>query len=84
MDERVPTSHPPNREALSDIPFLVPPPGFRPDATPQSAAASDTVDAVVQKVLEKLEPQLHELLSQGVLKPLVESLLQGELAKKER
>jgi hypothetical protein len=84
MDERVPTSHPPNREALADIPFLVPPPGFRPDAAPESAVASDTVDAVVQKVLEKLEPQLHELLSQGVLKPLVESLLQGELAKKER
>lgn len=84
VDERLPTSHPPNREALADIPFLVPPPGFRPDAPAQSAAASDTVDAVVQKVLEKLEPQLHELLSQGVLKPLVESLLQGELAKKDR
>ena len=54
VDERVPTSHPPNREALADIPFLVPPPGFRPDAAPESAAPSDTVDAVVQKVLEKL------------------------------
>ncbi|HEV3481620.1 MAG TPA: response regulator [Candidatus Acidoferrales bacterium] len=84
VNERIPTSHPPNREALADIPFLVPPPGFRPDAPPESALASDTVDAVVQKVLEKLEPQLHELLSRGVLKPLVESLLQGELAKKER
>ncbi len=84
VDERIPTGHPPNREALADIPFLVPPPGFRPDAPQESAANSDTVDAVVQKVLEKLEPQLHELLSQGVLKPLVESLLQGELAKKER
>jgi hypothetical protein len=84
VDERIPTGHPPNREALADIPFLVPPPGFRPDAPPEPAADSDTVDAVVQKVLEKLEPQLHELLSQGVLKPLVESLLQGEIAKKER
>jgi hypothetical protein len=84
VDERIPTGHPPNREALSDIPFLVPPPGFRPNAPPESTADSDTVDAVVQKVLEKLEPQLHELLSQGVLKPLVESLLQGEIAKKER
>lgn len=84
VDERIPTIHPPSREALADIPFLVPPPGFRPDAPPESAASSDTVDVVVQKVLEKLEPQLHELLSKGVLKPLVESLLQGELAKKER
>ncbi|HEY6443650.1 MAG TPA: response regulator [Candidatus Acidoferrales bacterium] len=85
VDERIPTGHPPNREALADIPFLVPPPGFRPDAPQEdSAVSSDTVDAVVQKVLEKLEPQLHELLSQGVLKPLVESLLQGELSKKER
>jgi hypothetical protein len=84
VDERIPTGHPPNREALTDIPFLVPPAGFRPDAPQESGADPDTVDAVVQKVLEKLEPQLHELLSQGVLKPLVESLLQGELAKKER
>jgi CheY-like chemotaxis protein len=84
VDERIPTGHPPNREALADIPFLVPPPGFRPDAPPEPAVGSDTVDAVVQKVLEKLEPQLHELLSQGVLKPLVESLLQGELTKKDR
>lgn len=84
VDERIPTGHPPNREALADIPFLVPPPGFRPDAPAEPAASSDTVDAVVQKVLEKLEPQLHELLSQGVLKPLVESLLQNELAKKDR
>jgi hypothetical protein len=84
VSERIPTSHPPNREALADIPFLVPPPGFRPDAPPESAGDSDTVDAVVQKVLEKLEPQLHELLSQGVLRPLVESLLHGEIAKKER
>ena len=85
VDERIPTIHPPNREALADIPFLVPPPGFRPDAPPEeSAASSETVDAVVQKVLEKLEPQLHELLSQSVLKPLVESLLHGEIAKKDR
>ena len=83
VDERIPTGHPPNREALADIPFLVPPHGFRPDA-PEPVASSDTVDAVVQKVLEKLEPQLHELLSQGVLRPLVESLLQGELAKKDK
>ena len=84
VDERIPTGHPPSLEALTDIPFLVPPPGFRPDAPQESAADSETVDAVVRRVLEKLEPQLHELLSQGVLKPLVESLLQGELAKKER
>lgn len=84
VSERIPTGHPPNREALADIPFLVPPPGFRPDAPQESAADSDTVDAVVQKVLEKLGPQLQELLAQGVLKPLVESLLQDELTKKER
>jgi len=83
-DELIPTGPPPSLAALADIPFLVPPPGFRPDASEESAADSDAVEAVVQKVLEKLEPQLHELLSQGVLKPLVERLLQTELAKKEK
>ena len=77
--ERMPTALPPNHEALSDIPFLTPPP------EPHNADGhvdSDTVDAVVRKVLERLEPQLHDLLSQGVLKPLVENLLQNELTKK--
>jgi CheY-like chemotaxis protein len=83
-DELIPTGPPPSLDALADIPFLVPPPGFRPDASEESAADSETVEAVVQKVLEKLEPQLHELLSQGVLRPLVERLLQSELAKKEK
>jgi hypothetical protein len=83
-DQRIPTGPPPNREALTAIPFLTPPPGFRADATEAAAANSETVDAVVRKVLEKLEPQLHELLSRGVLKPLVENLLQSELAKKEK
>jgi CheY-like chemotaxis protein len=79
FDERIPTLPPPNREALSQIPFL----------TPQSehelavsegvnASNSAAVDEVVRRVLEKLQPQLHELLSQGV-KPLVENMLRNEL-----
>ena len=80
--DRVPTGPPPNREALAGIPFLMPPPDFRAQ-TPESAASDpDTVDEVVRKVLERLEPQIHDLLSRGVLKPLVENLLQSELAKK--
>jgi CheY-like chemotaxis protein len=80
-DERIPTALPPNPDALADIPFLVPPPpgpGSK-RATPED---SPSVDAVVAKVLEKLEPQLLDLLSQGLLKPLVENLLHQELEKK--
>jgi CheY-like chemotaxis protein len=85
VDERIPTMPPPNREALADIPFLMPPPAVsHADEGGGTAVDSSTVDAVVRKVLEKLEPQLHDLLSQGVLKPLVENLLQSELAKKEK
>jgi CheY-like chemotaxis protein len=81
-NDRVPTGPPPNREALAGIPFLMPPPDFS-SHTPESAAANpDTVDEVVRKVLARLEPQIHDLLSQGVLKPLVENLLQSELAKR--
>jgi CheY-like chemotaxis protein len=79
--ERIPTAPPPNREALSEIPFLIPPANSTMDS---GRADSETVDAVVARVLEKLEPQLHDLLSKGVLKPLVENLLQSELAKKEK
>jgi CheY-like chemotaxis protein len=92
FDDRIPTVPPPNREALASIPFLTP-----PIPTPQEihseessaqqiAAASDAgnVDEMVRKVLEKLQPQLQELLSQGVLKPLVENMLQNEISKKEK
>ncbi len=80
----------PAREALAHIPFLNPPPDFRQgdfdsdnrqnrEAEP---AAAVPVDVIVQKVLERLEPQIRELLSQNVLKPLVENLLKQEIEKK--
>ena len=81
--ERTPTVPPPNRDALAEIPFLTPPPAFQPQA-PGAAVDSATVDVVVQKVLERLESQIHGILSQGALKPLVENLLEGELSKKEK
>jgi hypothetical protein len=81
------TSPLPIREALAHIPFLNPPPEFCQSeaATPKiEESQSATVDAVVQKVLEKIEPRIRELLSQNALKPLVEDLLQDELKKNER
>jgi len=87
VDERIPTGPPPNREALAEIPFLTPPPDFYTQPHDGRAAATadpEMVDAIVQKVLEKLQPQLQDLLSRGVLKPLVENLLQSELAKKDK
>ncbi len=85
-DERVPTGPPPNREALAEIPFLNPPQGFDPNARPAQSSGADasTVNAVVEKLLERLQPQLHDMLSQSVLKPLIENLLQQENNKKEK
>lgn len=86
VEERVPTMPPPNREALAHIPFLTPPPSFLAEmnspSSHQELANPETVDAVVQRVLEKLQPQIQELLSQGLLRPLVEGLLQNEITKK--
>ena len=83
--DRIPTLPPPNREALSEIPFLMPP--VLPPQNFEHPAArpndSQAVDDMVRKVMEKLGPHLQELLSQGV-KPLVENLLQNELQKKDR
>jgi CheY-like chemotaxis protein len=90
--ERIPTTPPPNREALADIPFLAPPPPapFEPALSEASKAAetaattdSPSVDAVVNKLLEKLGPRLHEMLSKD-LKPLVEDLLNEEPFTKKK
>jgi CheY-like chemotaxis protein len=80
FSERIPTAPPPNREALAEIPFLMPPPSVH---EPEKVD-NGTVDAVVARVLERLEPQLHELLSKGLLKPLVENMLHEELEKKDK
>ncbi|MGH9732953.1 MAG: hypothetical protein ACRD4A_14760, partial [Candidatus Acidiferrales bacterium] len=40
------------------------------------------IDSVVAKLLEKLQPQIHEALSSGVLRPLVEEILNRERDKK--
>lgn len=86
--ERIPTAPPPNREALAGIPFLQPPKDITEpeNVTPPASEATPAVDvdSVVQRVIEKLGPQLQEMLAQGLLKPLVENLLQQELAKKEK
>ena len=82
-DERIPTMAPPNREVLAEIPFLSPPTEFLAPKAVEAQPAGQDVDAVVQKVLEKLEPHLRDLLSQGV-KPLVENILQNETSKKSR
>jgi CheY-like chemotaxis protein len=79
FNERIPTLPPPNREALAQIPFLMPQPEREPSVSEtMNGSSSAAIDEVVRRVLEKLQPQLHELLSQGV-KPLVETMLQNEL-----
>ena len=84
FSERIPTVPPPNREALAGIPFLMPSAAALEQVnSPQAPAPQANIDEVVQKVLERLEPQLHELLSKNLLKPLVENMLQAELAKKD-
>jgi CheY-like chemotaxis protein len=80
FSERIPTAPPPNREALAEIPFLMAPASIH---EPEKVD-NGTVDAVVAKVLERLEPQLHELLSKGLLKPLIENMLHDELTKKDK
>lgn len=51
----------------------------QPESDKQGPMDQATLDAIVAKVVEKLEPQLHQALSQGVLKPLIQELLKGEL-----
>jgi CheY-like chemotaxis protein len=86
FSERIPTLPPPNREALAGIPFLMPPPSLpsrKSIAVEPEVDDAHAIDEVVRKVLEKLQPHLQELFSQGV-KPLVENLVHSELSKKDR
>jgi CheY-like chemotaxis protein len=86
FSERIPTLPPPNREALAGIPFLMPTPSVpsrESIAVEPEADDAHAIDEVVRKVLEKLQPHLQELFSQGV-KPLVENLVHSELSKKDR
>jgi CheY-like chemotaxis protein len=50
-------------------------------AKPKRAEAAQ-VDDMVAKVMSKLEPQLHQALANGVLRPLVEELLNQQREKK--
>lgn len=74
---------PPTREQLAHIPFLNPPPHLDHEAEPapsHSVAETQAIDIVVQRILDKIEPQLHDLLAQN-LKPLIENLVHTELKK---
>ena len=85
QNERVPTGPPPSREVLAEIPFLSPPPEVLATAAKENnvqPTQPPDVDDMVRKVLEKLTPQLQDLLSQGMLKPIVEDVLQNEIKKK--
>ena len=53
------------------------------EVSPNSVNADDKlVDDMVAKVISKLEPQLHQALKDGVLKPLVQELLNEKRGKK--
>ncbi len=52
------------------------------ETSPRPQADQAAVDDMVAKVLSKLEPQLHQALANGVLRPLVEELLNQERGKK--
>jgi CheY-like chemotaxis protein len=50
----------------------------------EQAVAPPNVDEIVAKVLEKIAPQLQDLISKGVLRPLVEEVLrQPDMLKKK-
>lgn len=52
------------------------------EVQPRTPVDQATVDEVVAKVISKLEPQLHQALANGVLRPLVEELLNQQREKK--
>lgn len=51
----------------------------QPESAKQAPMDQATIDSIVARVVEKLEPQLHQALSQGILRPLIQELLNREL-----
>jgi hypothetical protein len=39
------------------------------------------MEAAIQRVMERMKPQIMELVSRDILRPLVEALVQQELKK---
>ena len=77
--------------AVEPAPFAAPPPPL-PAAAPAAAVASPSfaipapvdpalVDAIVEKVLARLQPQIVEQLTREVVRPLAEALLRKESEK---
>jgi hypothetical protein len=86
-EDTVPSYLPPSptREQIAHIPFLNPPPDVPKQAekVADNGVAQFAVDAVVQRILDKIEPQLHDLLAQN-LRPLIENLVHAEMQKHEQ
>jgi CheY-like chemotaxis protein len=53
------------------------------EPAPQETLDQATLDDVVAKVISKLEPQLHQALANGVLRPLVEEVLNQQRRNKK-
>jgi hypothetical protein len=70
-------------EAFAEEPVVVEEPApYVNSFHPSSVADPAMVDAVVSRLLEKLEPHLHEIFSQEVLRPLVENMLHHDEVEK--
>lgn len=70
-------------EALAEEPAAVEEPAPYVNFHASSVADPAVVDAVVSRLLEKLEPHLHEIFSQEVLRPLVENMLHHDEVEKK-
>jgi hypothetical protein len=46
-----------------------------------SAADAEMVEAVVQRVLDKMRPQVVEIITKEFLRPIVQALVQREMSK---
>lgn len=73
---------------VEDAPPSIPEPSESFDSAGSTAAESkgvesSTVDAVVERVMQRLGPRLQDFLASGVLRPIVEEALQKESEKKK-
>ncbi len=50
-------------------------------STPPASLSPDEVEAVIQRVIARMQPQILEIVTREILRPLVEALVRHELAK---
>ena len=77
-----PRPSPPSPPAATTAPAPPPPPAATPSPTEAGTLDPAVVEAVVERVLDKMRPQVVDIITKEFLRPVVQALVAREIEKK--